>query len=306
MAKISLVVPAYNEEKSLQLFYEAVKQVFVELDYECIFINDGSEDNSAEILENLANKDEKIKVCHLSRNFGQQASILCGLTYAKGDAVIVMDADLQDPPYVALQMIEKWKEGYHIVHGKRKTRTGESFFKKATADLFYAFTRKISGLNLPSNVGDFKLYDRKVVDAVLRMPEHDRLLRTQAVWLGFKQTFVEFERPKRIAGKSHYTFKKMFSLAKAGVFPNTDFTSTFSLKLGIFCTACSIVAYIVFIVLSCLNVAFGGLIAWLFPTMSLATGLILIGQGVSNIQTNMIYKETQNRPIYIIEKTNNL
>ena len=306
MEKISLIVPAYNEEQSLQFFYKEVRQVFNELDFELIFINDGSQDKTAEILENLASKDEKVKVCHLSRNFGQQASILCGLAHAKGDAVIVMDADLQDPPSVALQMIEKWKEGYAIVHGKRKKRAGESFFKKATADLFYAFTRKITGLDLPSNVGDFKLYDRKVVDTLLSMPEHDRMIRIQAVWMGFKQAFIEFERPKRIAGTSHYTFKKMVSLAKAGVFPNTDFTATFPLKLGIFCTICSSITYIIFIILSCFNVAFGGLIAWLFPTIAFATGLILIGQGISNIQTNMIYKETQNRPIYIVEKTNNL
>ena len=308
MSKYSVIVPAYNEEKSLQLFYDAVTPLFESLqeEYELIFVNDGSTDETKTILNRLAEEDNRVKVCHFSRNFGQQAALLCGLEQSSGDAVIAMDADLQDPPEVALEMIAKWKEGYDIVHGKRRKRSGESTFKKATASIFYSFTRKITGLNIPQNVGDFKLYSRNVVEVILSMGEHDRLLRAQTSWVGFKQTFVEFDRPKRIAGETHYTLKKMVRLAQAGIFPNTEYTLTFPIKLGILLGVASLACFITFIVLSSLGIAFGGLTAWLFPTLGALTAIILVCQGVANMHTAMIYKEVQNRPKYIVAESKNL
>lgn len=308
VTKYSIIVPAYNEEKSLQLFYDAVTPTMDTLqeEYEIIFVNDGSTDKTQEILKTLAEKDKRVKVCRFSRNFGQQPALLCGLEHAVGEAMIVMDADLQDPPQTALEMIKKWKEGYEIVHGKRRTRSGETAFKKKTASLFYGVTRKITGLDLPMNVGDFKLYDRKVVDAILSMPEHDRLLRAQTAWLGFKQTFVEFDRPERIAGETHYTLKKMVKLAQAGIFPNTQMHMAIPLILGILLGVASVACFITFIVLSCVGVWFGGLVAWLFPTISLIGGISLVCQGLSNIHTNMIYKEVQNRPKYVVSETINI
>ena len=307
MCKYSIVVPAYNEEKTLQLFYDAVTPVMDRTgeNYELIFINDGSTDETGAIADKLAQEDKRVKVCHFSRNFGQQAALLCGLEKSSGAAVICMDADLQDPPEIALAMIEKWKEGYEVVHGKRKKRKGESAFKKATANLFYKITRKITGLELPQNTGDFKLFDRKVVQAVVSMQEHDRLLRVQTVWVGFKQTFVEFERPKRIAGETHYTVKKMVKMAQAGIFPNTDYMLTLPIKLGFLLGFASVACFITFIVLACCGVYFGGLTAWLFPTVGLFAALLLVSQGVANIHTNMIYKEVQNRPKYIVTREKN-
>ena len=302
MAKYSIIVPAYNEEKSLKLFYDAVTPMMRDLqeDYEMIFVNDGSRDATKEILRGLADLDKRVKVCNFSRNFGQQAALLCGLEMASGDAVIAMDADLQDPPEVALQMIEKWKEGYEVVHGKRRKRKGETVFKKATAFFFYRFMRKITGLDMPADVGDFKLYDRKVVDAILSMKEHDRLLRAQTTWVGFKQTFIEFDRPERVAGETHYTLKKMIRLAQSGVFPNTDYTLTFPIKLGLGLGFASAACFFAFIVLACCKVWFGGLTAWLFPTVGALAAIILVCQGVANIHTSMIYREVQNRPKYIV------
>lgn len=302
MAKYSIIVPAYNEEKSLKLFYDAVTPMMKGLgeEYEMIFVNDGSRDATKEILRGLADLDKRVKVCNFSRNFGQQAALLCGLEMASGDAVIAMDADLQDPPEVALQMIEKWKEGYEVVHGKRRKRKGETVFKKATAFFFYRFMRKITGLDMPADVGDFKLYDRKVVDAILSMKEHDRLLRAQTTWVGFKQTFIEFDRPERVAGETHYTLKKMIRLAQSGVFPNTDYTLTFPIKLGLGLGFASAACFIAFIVLACCKVWFGGLTAWLFPTVGALAAIILVCQGVANIHTSMIYREVQNRPKYIV------
>ena len=307
MCKYSIVVPAYNEEKTLQLFYDAVTPVMDRTgeNYELIFINDGSTDETGAIADKLAQEDKRVKVCHFSRNFGQQAALLCGLEKSSGAAVICMDADLQDPPEIALAMIEKWKEGYEVVHGKRKKRKGESAFKKATANLFYKITRKITGLELPQNTGDFKLFDRKVVQAVLSMQEHDRLLRVQTAWVGFKQTFVEFDRPKRIAGETHYTVKKMVKMAQAGIFPNTDYMLTLPIKLGFLLGFASVACFMTFIVLACCGVYFGGLTAWLFPTVGLFAALLLVSQGVANIHTNMIYKEVQNRPKYIVTREKN-
>lgn len=308
MPKYSIVVPAYNEEKSLRLFYAAVKPLFDSLneEYELIFINDGSRDATKEILDDLATQDKRVKVCHFSRNFGQQAALLCGFEFAKGEAVIAMDADLQDPPEVALQMIEKWKEGYEIVHGKRRKRKGDTLFKKATAAIFYRVTRRLTGLDMPADVGDFKLYDRKVVNAVLSMGEHDRLLRAQIGWLGFKQTTVEFDRPERVAGKTHYTLKKMVKLAESGFFPNANFTLKLPLVFGLLGCIASVACFIVFIVLACVGVNFGGLSAWLFPTIGLAASGILLGQGLSNIHISMIYREVQNRPNYVVSEKRNL
>ena len=307
MAKYSIIVPAYNEEKSLQLFYDAVTPLFKSLgeDYEMIFVNDGSRDATKEILRGLSDLDKRVKVCNFSRNFGQQAALLCGLEMASGDAMIAMDADLQDPPEVALEMIAKWKEGYDVVHGRRRKRKGETVFKKATAFLFYRFMRKITGMEMPADVGDFKLYDRKVVDAILSMSEHDRLLRAQTTWVGFKQTFVDFDRPERVAGETHYTLKKMIRLAESGIFPNTDYTLTFPIKLGVGLGVLSALCFVLFIILACCNVWFGGLTAWLFPTVGALSALILVCQGMANIHTGMIYREVQNRPKYIVAEKYN-
>ena len=304
MSKYSIIVPAYNEEKTLQLFYKAVTPLFDSLqeEYEIIFVNDGSTDGTQTVLQELAAADKRVKVCAFSRNFGQQAALLCGMAESSGDAVIAMDADLQDPPEVALQMIEKWKQGYDIVHGKRRKRRGDGFFKKATASLFYGFTRRITGLDLPQNVGDFKLYSRRVVNVILSMNEHDRLLRAQTGWVGFEQTFVEFDRPERVAGSTHYTVKKMVRLAQAGIFPNTEYTLTLPIKLGSLLGACSLACIIVFIVLACSGVYFGGLVAWLFPFIGGMVSILLLCQGFANMHTAMIYKEVQNRPKYIIDK----
>ncbi len=308
MPRYSLVVPAYNEEKALPLFYEAVVPVMESLneEFEIIFVNDGSRDATKEILAELAAKDKRVKVCNFSRNFGQQAALLCGFEEAKGEAVIAMDADLQDPPEVALQMIEKWKEGYDVVHGRRRRRKGETAFKKATASFFYRFMRKITSLDMPADVGDFKLYDRKAVDAIVSLGEHDRLLRAQVTWVGFKQTIIEFDRPERVAGETHYTLKKMVRLAESGVFPNSDYPLTLPLKLGIAGGFLSVLCFIVFIVLACCKVGFGGLVAWLFPTITLAASVALVCHGLSNIYLSMIYREVQNRPKYIVAEKINL
>ncbi len=299
----SIVVPAYNEEKCLPFFFEKVIPLFETTgeEFEIIVVNDGSKDRTEEIIKEHCKKDSRITGISFSRNFGQQAAFLAGLKEAKGQAVIAMDADLQDPPEVALQMIEKWKEGYDIVHGRRKSRPKESVFKKVTARLYYKFLHRISYAKVPENVGDFKLYSRNTVDAIIALPEHDRLLRAQAAWVGFKQTFIDFDRPAREIGETKYTLKKMVKLASDGIISNSDYPLTLSLKFGITLGVLSLACFIVFIVLACTG-TMKELLPWLFPTVGLLFATDLTLKGLSDIYTARIYNEVKNRPVYIIKE----
>lgn len=304
--KYSVVVPCFNEEETVGAFYSAVVPVMEKTKekYELIFVNDGSRDKTEEILKDIASKDKKVKVINFSRNFGQQAALLAGFEASQGDAVIDIDVDLQDPVEAILPMIEKWKEGYDIVHGKRLVRKGETFFKKATSTIYTKFYKNITGLDIPKNCGDFKLFDRKVIDVITSMPERDRFLRGITAWVGFKQTYVEFERQKRVAGETKYTIKKLFKLATNGIVANSSYPLSLSLKTGIFGTICSLLAFVTFVVLSICKVSLP-LTAWLFPTITLVGSLMFIFNGISNIYTARIYFEVQDRPKYIIrEKIN--
>ena len=305
--KYSVVVPCYNEEETINAFYNAIVPVMdsTKEKYELIFINDGSKDKTENILRDLASKDKKVKVINFSRNFGQQAGLLAGFIEAKGEAVIDIDVDLQDPVEAIIPMIEKWKEGFDIVHGKRLARKGESFLKKATASVYTKFYKNITGLNLPKNCGDFKLFDRKVIDVIISMPERDRFLRGITEWVGFKQTFVEFERKERYAGKTKYNAKKLFKLATNGIVSNSSYPLSFSLKTGIFGTVCSVITFIVFAILAICKVSLP-LVAWLFPTITLFGSLGFVFNGLSNIYLARTYYEVQDRPKYIIRDKINL
>lgn len=305
-AKYSIIIPVFNEQEAIPLFYEKVVPTMETLNesFELVFVNDGSRDNTLNILRSLANKDSRVKVINFSRNFGQQAAIFCGLENASGDAMIPIDVDLQDPVEAIPMMIAKWKEGYKIVHGKRKKRKGESFFKKFTSKLYLKFIRAISGLDIPQNVGEFKLLDRQVVEVIRSMPEQDRYLRGIASWVGFKQTEVEFVRNERIAGETKYSVKKLVRLATSSITNLSTWPLTLSIKTGIICSLLSVVCFLTFIVLTCCKVALP-LTAWLFPTITLMFSLMFIFNGLSNTYLKKTYHEVQDRPRYIIaEKIN--
>ncbi len=301
-AKYSIVVPCFNEEQTVKAFYDAIIPVMDGLKekYEIIFVNDGSRDKTEQILAELAAVDKKVKVINFARNFGQQPAILAGFELAEGDAVIDIDVDLQDPVEAIPLMIEKWKEGYDIVHGKRKVRKGETFLKKSTASIYTKFYKNITGLELPKACGDFKLFDRKVIDTIISMPERDRFLRGITAWVGFKQTSIEFDRQKRLAGETKYNFKKLLKLATNGIVSNSSYPLSFATKFGIFFGISSILCFITFIVLACLKIVLP-LTAWLFPSIALFASIILIVMGLQNIYIARIYKEVQKRPIYIIK-----
>ena len=215
----SIVVPVYNEEEVVDECYKQLKQVMdsTKKNYELIFINDGSKDKTVEMLKQYCKKDKNVKLIDFSRNFGHQIAISAGMDSSRGDAVVVIDADLQDPPAVILDMIEKWKEGFDVVYGKRLKRKGETIFKKLTASAYYRFLKRMTDVEIPVDVGDFRLIDRSVCDAMKKIKEKNRFIRGIISWLGFKQGEVLYERDKRLAGVTKYPLKKMIRFALNGV-----------------------------------------------------------------------------------------
>ena len=220
----SVVVPLYNEELVINESYKRLKSVMDQTkeNYEIVFINDGSSDLTREKAEFICKQDGNIKLVNFSRNFGHQAAITAGMNEALGTAVIVIDADLQDPPEAILEMIQKWKEGYEVVYGKRVKREGETFFKKFTAKAYYRLLKSMTSIDIPVDTGDFRLIDRKVCDALNSLPEKNRYIRGLVSWIGYKQTFVEFTSQERFAGETKYPLKKMMKLAFDGI---TSFSS---------------------------------------------------------------------------------
>ena len=311
MKKVSVVIPVYLEEEVIDECYNRITKVLEELndryDYEVIFVNDGSTDRSLEMLEEIAKKNERIKVLSFSRNFGHQAAVTAGLKYVSGDAIVIIDADLQDPPEVIPDMLKEWENGYEVIYGKRKVREGESKFKLFTAKAFYSTINKLSDVEIPKDTGDFRLVDRKVVDVVNSLPEHNKFLRGLFSWVGFKQYAYEYERNVRFAGKSKYPLGKMLKLASDGIIS----FSTKPLKviggIGMISVAISIII-LIYTILSFIfkwnNLTAG----WtsLMCTMTFLGGMILISFWMMGEYIARIYDETKGRPQYIIDKKINL
>jgi polyisoprenyl-phosphate glycosyltransferase len=219
MIKYSVVIPVYNEAFVIRETYRRLKRVMEQTDgpYELLFVNDGSEDETIEILKELAVKDETVKYVDFSRNFGHQIAITAGMDYASGRAIVIIDADLQDPPELILDMIDKWKEGYDVVYAKRVKRKGETMFKKVTAYVFYRVLRAATEIDIPVDTGDFRLIDRKVRNQLVNMRERSRFVRGLVSWVGFKQIAVEYEREERFAGETKYPLKKMIRFSLDGI-----------------------------------------------------------------------------------------
>ena len=311
MKKISVVIPMYYEELVAQTCYDRVSKVLEKLnkkyDYEIIFVNDGSQDKTMEILERIAKKNSRVKIISFARNFGHQAAVTAGLKYVSGDAIVIMDADLQDPPELIPDMMKCWEEGYEVIYGKRKSRDGESAFKLLTAKAFYATINKLSDVDIPKNTGDFRLVDKKVVDVINSLPEHNKFLRGLFSWVGFKQYAYEYERKERFAGKTKYPLKKMLKLASDGIIS----FSTKPLKiiggLGIFSVIISFIILIYSIVsFTCkLNNLTAGWTS-IMCTVTFLGGVILISLWMIAEYIARIYDETKQRPQYIVDRTINI
>ena len=310
MKKISLVIPMYYEEKVAEECYKRTVNVLKNIqkyDYEIIFINDGSKDKTLEILETIAKEDNKVKVISFSKNFGHQSAVTAGLKYAMGDGIIIMDADLQDPPELIPDMIKYWENGYDVIYGKRKKREGESAFKLLTAKVFYETLNKLSDVEIPKNTGDFRLVDRKVVDVINNLPEHNKFLRGLFSWVGFRQYAYEYERKERFAGKTKYPLKKMIKLAKDGIFS----FSTKPLKIVGGLGIVSVIISISVLIYAILSYAYNWnnlTPGWtsIMCTITFLGGVILLSLWMIGEYIGRIYEETKQRPQYIIEKTINI
>ena len=307
MKTVSIVIPMYYEEEVARECYEKVSNVLKSLkdkyDYEIIFVNDGSKDKTLEILENIAKDDKKAKIISFSRNFGHQAAVTAGLKEVSGDAIVIIDADLQDPPELIPQMLELWKQGNEVIYGKRKTRKGESAFKLLTAKMFYKTLNALSDVEIPKDTGDFRLVDRKVVDVINSLPEHNKFLRGLFSWVGFKQEAYEYERQERYAGKTKYPLKKMLKLASDGIIS----FSTKPLKLVGALGIVSIVISIVLLIYALISYIFklNQLSAgWtsIIVAVTFFAGVQLLSLWVISEYIGRIYDESKGRPQYIIDK----
>ena len=306
MKKISVIVPMYYEEKVAEECYKrltACLQKLTDYTYEIIIIDDGSKDKTLEILENIAIKDDKVKVISFSRNFGHQAAVTAGLKHVSGDAIIIIDADLQDPPELIPQMIQLWEQGNEIIYAKRKKRKGESPFKLLSAKLFYQILNALSDTEIPKDTGDFRLVDRKVVDTINNMPEHNKFLRGLFSWVGYKQIPFEYEREERFAGKTKYPLRKMLKLASDGIIS----FSTKPLKLVGLLGFISIIISILILIYALLSyfLKLNQLSAgWtsLMVAITFFAGVQLLSIWLMSEYIGRIYDETKQRPQFIINK----
>lgn len=304
--KVSLVIPMYYEEKVANECYKRVKECLDKLEdyeHEIIFVNDGSKDRTLEILEEIAEQDKKVKIISFSRNFGHQAAVTAGLKEVTGQAIVIIDADLQDPPELIPDMLKKWEEGNEVIYGKRKTRKGESAFKLLTAKMFYNTLNALSDVEIPKDTGDFRLVDRKVVDTINSLPEHNKFLRGLFSWVGYKQYAYEYERQERFAGKTKYPLKKMIKLASDGIISFSSKPIKLVGALGIF----SIFISIAILIYALVSYAFrlNNLSAgWtsIMVAITFFAGVQLLSLWVISEYIGRIYEESKGRPQYIIDK----
>jgi dolichol-phosphate mannosyltransferase len=301
----SLVIPIYNEEAVLPMLLRRLDALLDALDApaEAIFVDDGSRDASPIVLEAKARADRRYRFVKLSRNFGHQIAITTGMERAAGEAVIVMDADLQDPPEVVLEMIAKWKEGYQVVYAERLSREGESRFKRAAAGLFYRLLGKLSEVEIPRNVGDFRLVDRKALDAFLAMPERDRFVRGMFAWIGFRQTVAPFHRPPRAAGKTKYSLTRMVRLAVDGVVSFSDAPLRVALWAGLATSSLAILYGVWVIALWAMNANLARGWSSIIVLMAFLGGANMLMTGVMGVYVGRIYAEVKRRPLYIVDRT---
>ncbi len=300
----SIIAPIYNEIDNITTLYERVTAVMDPTGepWEFVMIDDGSSDGSTEAILELSKKDSKVVPVIFARNFGHQIAVTAGLDYSQGEAVIIIDADLQDPPEVILDLIGKWREGYEVVYATRSKREGESWFKLFTAAAFYRLIQRITDIDLPMNTGDFRLLDRKVVEVMNQMRERHRFLRGMSVWVGFKQTGVEYERAERFAGETKYLLKKMFRLASDAITGFSYFPLQLATYLGFFAAGTSILAILVMIVLRLTgSQLFYGQGTTLIAVLFLG-GVQLISIGMLGEYVGRLYDEAKGRPLYIVRK----
>ena len=299
---LSLVVPAFNEEEAMEQSFERTYRAMSSIGYpfEIIYIDDGSRDRTWEIISRLAREHEEVKALRFSRNFGHQLAVTAGMDEAKGDAVIIMDADLQDPPEVIADMVKAWEQGADIAYGKRMHRKGETAAKKFTAWCYYRLLNFMSAYPIPLDTGDFRLLDKAVADEFKVLREHNRFLRGMSAWLGYNAVPVEYVRQERCAGKTKYTLKKMLRLAADGIFGFSSKPLTLIGWAGLAVLCIALLGLIATIACAAVTGVPGWL--WAVCALVLLDGVILCAMGVQGAYTQRIYDEVKGRPLYIIKE----
>ena len=305
---ISVVVPMYFEEEVAQECYNRLKSVMLQNDinYEFVFVNDGSTDRTMEILSEIAANDYRTKIVNFARNFGHQVAVTAGIAAAKGDAIVIIDADLQDPPEVIPELIAKWEEGYEVVYAKRKQRKGETWFKLLTAKYFYKFLNYMSDIDIPKDTGDFRIIDRKVADVFNQMTERNRFIRGMMSWVGFRQTYVEYQRDERFAGETKYPLKKMIKFASDGIIAFSTKPLRIVMTLGLLSVLISIIVLLYTITVKIIGTGTQTGWASIMVAITFFSGIQLLGLGIVGQYIARIYDESKNRPIYIVKETINI
>ncbi|HFJ9441048.1 MULTISPECIES: glycosyltransferase family 2 protein [Bacillus] len=305
---ISVVVPMYFEEEVAQECYNRLKSVMLQnnINYEFVFVNDGSTDRTMEILSEIAANDYRTKIVNFARNFGHQVAVTAGIAAAKGDAIVIIDADLQDPPEVIPELIAKWEEGYEVVYAKRKQRKGETWFKLLTAKYFYKFLNYMSDIDIPKDTGDFRIIDRKIADVFNQMTERNRFIRGMMSWVGFRQTYVEYERDERFAGETKYPLKKMIKFASDGIIAFSTKPLRIVMTLGLLSVLISIIVLLYTITVKIIGTGTQTGWASIMVAITFFSGIQLLGLGIVGQYIARIYDESKNRPIYIVKETINI
>ncbi len=306
MKQLSIIIPIFNEEQILpELFLrvtDAAKSIT--FDYELIFVNDGSKDRSIDILKQFSNEDKNVKYIDFSRNFGHQIAVTAGLDFSSGQAVVIIDGDLQDPPELIPEMYKKYKEGYPVVYAKRKERKGETLFKKLTAKLFYRILQKLTSIDIPLDTGDFRLIDRKVVDNLKKMTEQNKFLRGQIAWMGYKSTYVEFIRDERRFGNTGYPLSRMVKFAIDGItgFSNKPlvYVRNMGILVSIFAFLIMLYALYSYFVLERVITGWTSMIV---ASMFIG-GIQLLSIGIIGEYIGRINTDVRNRPLYFINESN--
>ena len=307
MKTITIIVPAYNEEEALPYFFDRIKNVVDDIknyNFEILFINDGSKDKTLEIIKKYKEKENRISYVNLSRNFGKEVAMIAGLDYAKGDAIVFMDADLQDPPELSPELIKWWEEGYDDVYAKRKTRAGETWLKKFTSKMYYKVLQSLTNVQIQKDTGDFRLLDKRCVNALKKMRETQRCSKSMFSWIGYKKKEVLYDRDPRIAGKTKWNYKKLIDLAIDGI---TSFTTS-PLRISTYLaipTFGALVIYFIYVICKMILIthkidAYQAIILLIL----FFSGIQILLFGIIGEYLGRIFNESKNRPLYLVDEYN--
>lgn len=307
MKKITILVPAYNEEESLNALYERISKIMNSMEnyeFELLFINDGSKDKTLSMIKELRSKDSRVCYVDFSRNFGKEIAMIAGLDYATGDCVIIMDADLQDPPELIPQMVELWEQGYDDVYAKRRSRAGETWLKKFTSKMYYKVLQSLTKVEIQKDTGDFRLLDRRCVNALRKMRENGRCSKSMFSWIGYNKKEIMYDRDPRFAGQTKWNYKKLIDLAIDGI---TSFTTS-PLRIATYIsipTFLTLLIYFIYVIVKCirLNIAIQAFQATILLILFFA-GIQIILIGIMGEYLGRIFNESKNRPLYLVNEYN--